>query len=143
MVYITRRITFSAAHRLFNPTLTDSENELIYDKCNNINYHGHNYHLEVTVKGIPNPKTGYLIDLKLLKKIIHDEIFMHVDHKNLNLDVPFLTGVITSVENLIAIFWDILKDKLPSGELHKIKIWETENNMVEYFGESFEIPRYE
>jgi 6-pyruvoyltetrahydropterin/6-carboxytetrahydropterin synthase len=142
MVYITRRVTFSAAHRLFNPTLSDEENEEIYDKCNNINYHGHNYHLEVTVKGIPDPKTGYLIDLKKLKRIINEHVFQHVDHKNLNIDVPFLEGVITSVENLIAIFWDILKDKLLGCELHRIKIWETENNMVEYYGESFDIPRY-
>ncbi len=142
MVYITRRVTFSAAHRLFNPTLSDEENESIYDKCNNINYHGHNYHLEVTVKGLPDPKTGYLIDLKILKKIINEKIFKHVDHKNLNTDVPFLDGVITSVENLVAIFWDILENEVPNCKLHKIKIWETDNNMVEYYGEKFDIPLY-
>lgn len=143
MVYVTRREVFSAAHRLYNPTLSDEENEKIYDKCNNPNFHGHNYTLEVTVAGKPEPKTGYLIDLKVLKKIIRKHVFDLVDHKNLNTDVEALNGVITSVENVVSIFWDLLKNELPDNcKLFKIKMWETENNIVEYYGEDFEIPRY-
>lgn len=135
MLYITKRITFSAAHRLFNPELSDEENEKIYDKCNNPNWHGHNYVLEITIKGIINPKTGYVIDLKTLKEIVYREIIDKVDHKNLNLDVDFLRGVIPTLENLVVAFWNVLKPKIPSGELYKIKLHESENNYIEYFGE--------
>lgn len=135
MVYLTRKVNFSAAHRLFNPDFTDEENERIYDKCNNPNWHGHNYTLEVTIKGEINPRTGYVTDLKNLKKIINDEIINKVDHKNLNLDVDFLQGVIPTLENLVVAFWNILKPKIIEGELFKIKLYETENNFIEYFGE--------
>lgn len=142
MVYITRRANFSAAHRLFNPTFTEQENKEIYDKCNNYWGHGHNYQLEVTVCGIPDPNTGYLIDLKLLKKIIHDEIISKVDHKHLNIDVEMFSGIITSLENIAAVFWKQLENKIPNAKLYKIKIYETENNWIEYFGEPFEIKRF-
>ncbi|MCX7879722.1 MAG: 6-carboxytetrahydropterin synthase [Ignavibacteria bacterium] len=139
MVFITRRASFSAAHRLFNPEFTDEQNERIFDKCNNPNWHGHNYILEVTICGHPNPATGYLTDLKDLKKIINENIIEKVDHKNLNTEVDFLRGIIPTVENLAIMFWRQLEDKIPNGKLFKIKIYETENNFVEYFGEPVEI----
>lgn len=142
MVYITRKASFSAAHRLFNPELTENENCEIYDKCNNYWGHGHNYTLEVTVCGTPNPKTGYLIDLKILKKIINEEIIEKVDHKHLNIDVEMFKGIITSLENIVAVFWQNLEKKIPNGKLFKIKIFETDNNWIEYFGEPFEITKY-
>ncbi len=134
MLYLTKKLSFSAAHRLFNPSFTFERNEEVYDKCNNPNGHGHNYILEVTVRGEPDADTGYVIDLKKLKQLINKEIIEKVDHRNLNLDVDFLKDVIPTVENLAVAFWKILKDKLPSGELHKIKLWETENSFIEYFG---------
>jgi 6-pyruvoyltetrahydropterin/6-carboxytetrahydropterin synthase len=135
MFYITRKSEFSAAHRLFNPEFTDEENEKVFDICNNYHGHGHNYILEVTVKGEPDPKTGYVIDLKILKKIIDDEIIKFVDHKHLNFDVPFLKHIIPTAENLAKVFWDRLKDVIPSGELHSIKLYESDKNFVEYKGE--------
>lgn len=142
MVYITRRAVFSAAHRLFNPNFSDIENFEIYDKCNNYWGHGHNYILEVTVCGLPNPNTGYLIDLKILKEIINEEIINKVDHKHLNIDVEMFNGIITSLENIAAVFWKQLENKITGAKLHKIKIFETENNWVEYYGEPFEITKY-
>lgn len=142
MIYITRREVFSAAHRLYNPTFSEEKNQQIYDKCNNPNWHGHNYILEVTVCGLPDPETGYLIDLKELKRIIREQIISKVDHKNLNLDVDFLRGVIPTVENLAVAFWHQLEDKLPNCKLYKIKLYETENNVVEYFGEPIELKKY-
>jgi len=134
VVYISKRTEFSASHRLHNPALSDDENIAIYDKCNNINGHGHNYILEVTVAGEPDPKSGYLIDLKQLKRIINNEIIEKVDHKNLNFDVDFLQGIIPTVENLITEFWKILIDKIPAGSLHEIKLYETPNSWVSYKG---------
>ncbi len=134
MLYITKITNFSASHRLFNPNLSDEENEKLFDKCNNKNGHGHNYKLEITICGEVNPVSGYVIDLKLLKNIIEEEIIEKVDHTNLNLDVDFLKGTIPSVENLAIAFWKILEYKLPSGKLYKIKLFETENSYVEYYG---------
>ncbi len=134
MLYITKITNFSASHRLFNPNLSDEENEKLFDKCNNKNGHGHNYKLEITICGEVNPVSGYVIDLKLLKNIIEEEIIEKVDHTNLNLDVDFLKGTIPSVENLAIAFWKILENKLPSGKLYKIKLFETENSYVEYYG---------
>lgn len=144
MIYITRREVFSAAHRLFNPTFSEAKNLQVYDKCNNPNWHGHNYILEVTVCGYPDPETGYLLDLKELKRIIREVIISKVDHKNLNLDVDFLRGIIPTVENLAVAFWKELEGKLPSNcKLHKIKLYETENNVVEYYGEPIELKKYD
>ena len=139
MVYVTRRETFCAAHRLFNPNFSDEQNEKIFGKCSNPNWHGHNYVLEVTVAGVPNPNTGYVIDLKKLKKIINEEIFLKVDHKHLNFDVDFLSGIIPTVENLAVKFWQILAPKIVDGKLYKIKLCETPESFVEYFGEPIEI----
>jgi 6-pyruvoyltetrahydropterin/6-carboxytetrahydropterin synthase len=135
MMYITKSMSFSASHRLHNPELSDEENLEIYDKCNNPNGHGHNYKLEVTVVGMPNEKIGYVIDLKLLKKIIEDEVVSHVDHKHLNFDVEFLKDIIPSVENLAKAFWKRLDGKIPDVKLYSIKLYETETSWVEYFGE--------
>ncbi len=143
MVYVTKEINFSSSHRLYNPNFDNDTNNAIYDKCNNFNGHGHNYKLQVTVAGIPNPETGYLIDLKKLKRIMMEEIHDKVDHKNLNFDVDFLKGVIPTVENLSVIFWQILDSKIIEGKLYKIKLWETEASFVEYFGEEIEVRRFE
>lgn len=142
MLYVTKKIEFSAAHRLFNPTFTDTMNDEIFDKCNNFFGHGHNYILEVTVSGLPDPKTGYVIDLKKLKKIIKNEIFDKVDHKHLNHDVDFLKGIIPTAENLAVMFWQILEDKITNGKLHKIRLYESEASYVEYFGDKVDIPIY-
>lgn len=143
MIYVTRRAHFSAAHRLFNPSFSDSRNEEIFDKCNNFHGHGHNYRLEVTVKGVPDPETGYVIDLKVLARIMDEEIIDKVDHKHLNIDVDFLRGIIPTAENIAIIFWGILEPKILSGTLHSIKLFESDNNFVEYFGEPVRIPRYD
>ncbi len=135
MIYVSRRETFSASHRLHNPLLSDDENLKCFGKCNSPNGHGHNYILEVVVAGEINPITGYLIDLKKLKEIIRENIIDRVDHKNLNLDVDFLKGDITTTENLAVRFWEQLKDKITDGRLYAIRIAETENNFFEYRGE--------
>ncbi|KAF0139223.1 MAG: 6-pyruvoyltetrahydropterin synthase (6-pyruvoyl tetrahydrobiopterin) synthase [Stygiobacter sp.] len=136
MVYVTRREIFSASHRLFNPNLSEEENNSLFGKCNNPNGHGHNYTLEVTICGEVNPKTGYLIDLKLLKQIIIDNVINKVDHKNLNLDVDFLAGKIPTAENIAIAVWDELENKIPNGRLYSIRLLETENNYIEYKGKN-------
>ncbi|MFA7289441.1 MAG: 6-carboxytetrahydropterin synthase [Melioribacteraceae bacterium] len=135
MIYVTRREVFSSSHRLFNPKFNEEENDLVFGKCNNLNGHGHNYILEVVVSGEINPETGYVIDLKMLKTIIIENVIKKVDHKNLNLDVDFLKGVIPTAENIAVGIWDQMIDKIPSGKLYAIKLYETENNYVEYKGE--------
>jgi 6-pyruvoyltetrahydropterin/6-carboxytetrahydropterin synthase len=134
-IYVTRRETFSASHRLFNPELSESENLRLFDKCANPRGHGHNYILEVTVAGVPRKETGYVVDLKELKQLIRKEIIEKVDHKHLNHDVEFLHGVIPTAENLAASFWKILAPKIKIGSLFSIRLKETENNSVEYRGE--------
>jgi 6-pyruvoyltetrahydropterin/6-carboxytetrahydropterin synthase len=134
MIYVTRREVFSASHRLFNTNFSDKENNRLFGKCSNLNGHGHNYVLEVVVSGEIDPNTGYVIDLKVLKEIIIENVISKVDHKNLNLDVDFLKGKIPTAENITAGIWDQLVGKLPAGELYSIKLYETENNYVEYKG---------
>lgn len=134
-IFVSRREVFSSAHRLYNPAFTDEENERIYDKCNNYHGHGHNYVLEVVVEGEIDDATGYVIDLKQLKKIIIENVIRKVDHKHLNLDVDFMKNVIPTAENIAIKIWDQLVDKIPHGRLYKIKLYETENNFVEYFGD--------
>ncbi|MBI1184256.1 6-carboxytetrahydropterin synthase [bacterium] len=137
MVYITRRETFNAAHRLHREDWTDAQNEEVFGKCANKYFHGHNFQLFVTVKGSPDEKTGFIVDLKLLSKIIKKHIVEVVDHRNLNVDVPFLIGKMPSIENMVMEFWKILTRELSSYNctLHTIKLIETENNYVEYYGE--------
>ncbi|MEC8957562.1 MAG: 6-carboxytetrahydropterin synthase [Nitrospinota bacterium] len=140
MIYITRRLEFCASHRLFNPDFSDEKNELTFGLCNNPNGHGHNYVLEVTVKGEVDPETGMVLDLKALKKLINEEIINKVDHKNLNVDVDFLKGVIPTAENIAIHIWNILKSKIESGKLHEVKLFESERNFVVYHGASIERP---
>lgn len=136
LVYVTRKAHFNAAHKLYNPNWSKEQNDVVFGKCANEHWHGHNFDLFVTVKGSPNPDTGFIVDLKKLKIIIEREIIEKVDHKNLNLDVDFLLGVLPSIENIVTAFWDILVPVLPEGcTLHKLLLVETENNFVEYFGE--------
>ncbi len=136
MIYLTKRFTFSASHRLFDPKLSNEENYKIFGKCSNPNWHGHNYVLEVTVKGKPDPNTGFVINLTTLKEIVNREVIEKVDHKNLNLEVDFMKGINPTTENLAIAIWNVLADKFSNATLHRIKIYETENNSVEYFGES-------
>lgn len=135
MIYITKKLDFSAAHRVYNPNFTDEENANCFGRCNNPNGHGHNYELEVTIKGEVNPETGYLMDLKELKSIINREIIDKVDHKFLNYDVYFLQGIIPSSENLCIAFWNILKKAITQAELHEIKLYESKTSSVTYRGE--------
>ena len=135
-VYITRRETFNAAHKLWREDWSEEKNWEVFGKCSNHNWHGHNFTIYVTVKGIPNPDTGFVMNLKDLSEIIKNEVIEPLDHKNLNLDVPFLQGMLASTENVIIEVWNRIKEpiRLAGGELAKIKLVETENNFVEYFG---------
>jgi len=137
MIYITRRERFTAAHRLFKEEYSDQENLEVFGKCSNPNWHGHNYQLFVTVKGEINPETGFLINLVDLKNIIREKIIAKVDHKNLNLEVDFLDKKFTSTEVIAVAIWGELESNIEQmgASLHCIKISETENNSVEYYGE--------
>jgi 6-pyruvoyltetrahydropterin/6-carboxytetrahydropterin synthase len=136
MIYITRRESFNAAHKLSRADWSDDKNLEVYGKCANPNWHGHNYQLYVTVKGEVNPETGFLVDLKWLKQIVNTYVVDKIDHRNLNLDVDFMKGKLASTENLAIAIWEILYPLIEESgaELHSIKIYETENNFVEYFG---------
>jgi 6-pyruvoyltetrahydropterin/6-carboxytetrahydropterin synthase len=135
-VYITRRETFNAAHKLWQPTWSDEKNNEVFGRCANKNWHGHNFVLFVTVCGDPDPETGFVMNLKDLSTIIKQEVTEKLDHKNLNLDVPFLEGIMTSTEHSVIASWKILEPKIAEygAELSKLKLVETENNFVEYFG---------
>jgi len=133
-VVVTRRARFNAAHRLHNPDKPESWNLEQYGRCNNANWHGHNYTVEVSVIGEPDPETGYVIDLAYLKKLVNDVIVEKCDHKNLNLDVDFLDGIIPSTENLAVAFWHQLEPHVKPGRLYSVRLYETESNIVEYRG---------
>jgi 6-pyruvoyltetrahydropterin/6-carboxytetrahydropterin synthase len=120
---------------MHNPELTDEENRAIYGRCNNPRGHGHNYVLEVTVAGEPDPRTGMIINLTELEEIVNKNLVDQVDHRHLNHDVPFLGGVIPAAENLVRVFWNVLADHLPRGMLHELKLYESEKNWVSYRGE--------
>ncbi|ACU06341.1 6-pyruvoyl trahydropterin synthase family protein [Pedobacter heparinus] len=137
MIYITRKASFNAAHKLSRPDWTEAQNTEVYGKCANPNWHGHNYQLYVTVKGEINPETGFLVDLKWLKDITNTYVVDKIDHKNLNLDVNFMKGKLASTENLAIAIWEELVNLIAESgaQLHSIKIYETENNFVEYFGQ--------
>lgn len=135
MVFITRRETFAAAHRLFIKGLSDQENFDLFGKCSNPNWHGHNYTLEVVIAGDVNPETGFVIDIKQLKDIILEHVISKVDHKNLNVDTDFMQGLIPTSENITMAIWKQLVDKIPSGRLYSVKLYETENNYFEYRGD--------
>ena len=136
MVFLTRRERFNAAHRLFKPEWTDDKNFEVFGKCSNPNWHGHNYELFVTIKGEPNPKTGFVINLKKLSEIVRNRIIEQADHKNLNLEVPFMKGRIPTSENIAIAIWEEIENDIIklNCKLHCVKVVETENNSVEYFG---------
>lgn len=133
-VVVTRRVQFCAAHRLNNPDKPDAWNIEEYGPCNHEHWHGHNYILEVSVAGEPDPETGYTFDLGRLKRIIHREIVEKCDHKNFNCDVDFMKDIIPTTENLVIAFWNQLEPHIERGKLHSIRLRETENNSAEYRG---------
>ena len=135
-IYITRRETFNAAHKLRRDDWSDEKNEKIFGKCSNQNWHGHNFELFVTVKGLPSKDTGFVINLKELGDILKKGVIEKLDHKNINLDVDFMSGKMSSTENLVIGIWEQIEEDILNlgGELAKIKLVETENNFVEYFG---------
>jgi 6-pyruvoyltetrahydropterin/6-carboxytetrahydropterin synthase len=135
-LYLTRREHFNAAHKLYNPNWSKEQNDLVFGKCANENWHGHNFELFVTVKGSPSEETGFIVDAKLLSKIINTYVIDVLDHRNLNMDVPFMEGKICSIENLIYEIWLQLEPQMPIGvKLHGLKLVETPRIFVEYFGE--------
>jgi 6-pyruvoyltetrahydropterin/6-carboxytetrahydropterin synthase len=134
-VTVTRRLLFNAAHRVYNPALSDEENQHIFGKCNNPNWHGHNYTLDVSVRGTVDPRTGYVIDLGVLKRIAQEHVVDLIDHRNFNLDVEFMKGVIPTSENIIVAMWNRLAPAVSPGRLVKLVLWETNNNYVEYTGD--------
>jgi 6-pyruvoyltetrahydropterin/6-carboxytetrahydropterin synthase len=137
MIYVSRQEHFNAAHKLHNPKWSDERNREVFGPCANTNWHGHNYDLVVTVRGQPDPDTGFVVDLKALSNLLREHITEQVDHKNLNLDVPFMAGQMASTENLAVAFWQIIERELPAitqAQLHCIKLYETPRNFVEYYG---------
>jgi 6-pyruvoyltetrahydropterin/6-carboxytetrahydropterin synthase len=133
-VTVTRRLRFNAAHRVHNPALSDQENAAIFGKCNNPNWHGHNYTLDVSVEGDIDERTGYVFDLAALKLLVEREVVDKVDHRNFNLDVDFMKSVIPTSENIVVAFWGLLVDRVKPARLARLVLWETENNYVEYTG---------
>lgn len=136
MIYITRRERFNAAHRLYREDFSDEQNLEVFGKCSNPKWHGHNYELFVTVKGEINKETGFLVNLKQLSKVIREKVIVQLDHKNINLEVEFMKGKLASTENLAVGIWEELEQSVKSlgAELHCVKVTESENNFVEYFG---------
>ena len=136
MIFVTRKEHFNAAHKLFNPAWSDQKNLEVFGKCSNANWHGHNYDLFVTIKGDPDPDTGFVFDLKKMSNIIKAQVIEKMDHKNVNLDVDFMKGKFASTEMIAIAIWDQLAPHLNTvnSKLHCVKLMETERNFVEYFG---------
>ena len=134
-VTVTRRLHFNAAHRVHNPALSDEENVRLFGKCNNPNWHGHNYMLDVSVRGPIDARTGYVMDLGALKALVEERVVDRIDHKNLNLDVDFMRDVNPTSENIIVAIWRRLADAIMPATLVTLVLWETPNNYVEYSGE--------
>ena len=134
-VTVTRLLHFNAAHRVHNPTLSDEENVRLFGKCNNPNWHGHNYTLEVSVRGGVDARTGYVMDLGALKRLVGDLVVDEVDHRNMNIDVPFMHGIIPTTENIVVAIWRRLEPHVAPARLVRLRLWETENNYVEYEGD--------
>jgi len=139
MIYVTRKEHFNAAHKVSNPAWSKEKNQEVFGPCANENWHGHNFELIVTIKGKPNPDTGFVFDLKKLSALIRSEVIEKLDHKNLNLDVDFMRDKMASTENLVVEIWKILAPRIaaaePGATLHSVRLFETINNSVEYFGE--------
>ena len=134
-VTVTRRLHFNAAHRVHNPALSDDENRRLFGKCNNPNWHGHNYILDVSVAGPVDERTGYVIDLAPIKDVAQREVIDKVDHRNFNLEVDFMRGLIPTTENIVVAIWRVLAPRITSGRLTRLVLWETPNNYVEYDGQ--------
>jgi len=136
MIYLTRRERFSAAHRMYKQSWSDKENFEVFGKCSNPNWHGHNYVLFVTVKGEISKEHGFVMNMNILKSIIREKIIEKIDHRNINLDVDFMKGMIATTENLVVAIWNELNPAIEKAgaKLHCIKIEETENNSIEYYG---------
>lgn len=138
MVYVNRIEHFNAAHRLYNPNWSEEKNKEVFGPCANAYFHGHNFELIVTVKGEPNPDTGFVIDMKKLGQIIKQEVIEKLDHKNLNMDVDFLQGKLASCEILVMEIWKILEralHEITEARLHQLRLYETPKNFVDYYGE--------
>jgi 6-pyruvoyltetrahydropterin/6-carboxytetrahydropterin synthase len=134
VVTVTKRLTFNAAHRVHNPELSDAENQSLFGKCNNPNWHGHNYVLEVSVTGPVEEKTGYVMDLGAIKRVVQEEVVGKMDHRNLNLEVDFMRGINPTTENIVVACWRVLEPKIRPNRLTRLRLIETENNYVEYEG---------
>ncbi len=134
-MYLTRKLEFCASHYYHNPALSQEENRRIFGKCNNPNGHGHNYTLEVTVKGEPDPVTGMVLDLKELKAVLEREVMQVFDHKFINREVPGFETKIPTTENLALVIWGLLEPKIPQGRLHRVRLYETPDLFVDYYGE--------
>ena len=132
---VTRRVHFNAAHRLHNPGKSDAWNRETFGPCNHPNFHGHNYELDISVTGEVNPYSGYVLDLNVLKRIAEERVLRHLDHRNLNLDVPWFADLIPSSENLAIVIWREIRAALPDGLGLSIRLWETPRNYVDYAGE--------
>jgi 6-pyruvoyltetrahydropterin/6-carboxytetrahydropterin synthase len=133
-VTVTRRMHFNAAHRVHNPELSDEENERLFGRCNNPNWHGHNYILDVSVAGPIEARTGYVMDLAALKRVVQDAVIDKVDHRNFNLEVDFMRDVIPTAENIVVGCWKVLAPRVAPARLVRLVLWETPNNYVEYEG---------
>jgi 6-pyruvoyltetrahydropterin/6-carboxytetrahydropterin synthase len=133
-VTVTRRMHFNAAHRVHNPELSDEENERLFGKCNNPNWHGHNYMLDVSVTGQIDERTGYVMDLAALKRVVQEAVIDKVDHRNFNVEVDFMRGVIPTAENIVVGCWRVLAPRVTPARLVRLVLWETPNNYVEYEG---------
>ena len=131
---VTRRVHFNAAHRLWNPAFSEAENERVFGVCTNPNFHGHNYNLDVTVEGDIDPATGYVIDINRLKEIVEECVVRHLDHKNLNLDVPWFRDLNPTAENIAVACWRLLAPAVAPARLARIRLWETDRNYVDYEG---------
>ena len=135
-VRVTRRVHFSSAHRLHREEWSEAKNAEVFGDCSNPNWHGHNYEMDVTVSGPVAADTGFVMDLKDLRDVVESLVVRDVDHRNLNLDVPWMDGIIPSTENFVVAIWNRLKDRMPNGvKLERLVLWETPRNSVEYAGE--------
>jgi 6-pyruvoyltetrahydropterin/6-carboxytetrahydropterin synthase len=141
MVLLTRKIEFSASHRYDNPAFSPDENRRVFGKCNNPHGHGHNYTLEVTVAGEPDPVTGMVLDLSELKKILEREVMQRMDHRHLNFEVPELAGKIPTCENVARVIWDLLEPKINEGKLHRVRLWESADLFADCYRERGKEPR--
>lgn len=137
IVRVTRRVHWNSAHRLYRPDWSDEENARVFGLCANPHWHGHNYEMDVTVAGAIDPETGYVLDLKVLKDLVEERVVAHLDHRNLNVEVPWLGGLNPTTENLVVAIWNRLVDRMPAGVvLERLVLWETPRNYVEYTGVS-------